>query len=151
VWSRRLRLLAVSVFLLGAGAPAPQDPPPALGGIRLGSVAREVRRVLGAPERMQESIGMRFWDYERRGIALIWQEGEAGVLGIVATRAAAGAIRDVRVGDPEAVLRKAWGEPARIRQEGRFLDYVGDGWVFSVELRDGAVVEMTLMGTRAAR
>lgn len=151
MWSRRLRLLAVSVFLLGAGAPAPQVPPPALGGIRLGSVAHEVRRVLGAPERMQESIGMRFWDYERRGIALIWQEGEAGVLGIVAKRAAAGAIRDVRVGDSEAVLRKEWGEPARIRQEGRFLDYVGDGWVFSVELRDGAVVEMTLMGTRAAR
>jgi hypothetical protein len=57
----------------------------------------------------------------------------------------------VRVGDSEAALRDQWGTPARIRQDGRFLDYVGDGWVFSVELRERAVGEMTLMGTRDTR
>jgi len=148
----RLRFLWVPVLLGAAGGPAPQVPAPDLGGIRLGSSARDVREVLGAPDRTQESIGMRFWDYGRRGITVIWREGESGVHAVVASRAAAGDVEEVRVGDSEALLRSQWGTPARTRQQGRFLDFVGAHWVLSVELREGTVVQMTLMGaTDAAR
>lgn len=93
---------------------------------------------------------MRFWDYERRGLTIVWREGGTGVLGIVARTQAAGAIGGVRVGDSEARLRRQWGTPARARQEGRFLDFVGAQWVLSIEVRSGHVVQMTLMGTREA-
>jgi len=145
----RLRFLGMSVLLVAVGL-TPQAPSPELGGIRLGSTARNVRDVLGPPDRTQESIGMRFWDYERRGITVIWREGESGVHAVVASRAAAGDVDDVRVGDSEALLRRQWGAPARTRQRGRFLDFLGARWVLSVELREGTVVQMTLMGTTDA-
>lgn len=146
----RLRSLGVPVVLTLLAGPAAQAPAPELGGIRLGTLAHEVRRVLGAPDRTQESIGLRFWNYEGRGVTLIWREGYAGVHGIMASRSTAGAIRRVRVGDSEAALREQWGTPARIRQDGRFLDYAGDGWVLSVELREHTVVQMTLMAATDA-
>jgi hypothetical protein len=124
-------------------------PAPTLGGVRLGGTVREVRARLGAPDRTQEAIGLRFWNYEDRGLTVIWREGEPGVHGIVATRAAAGDVRRIRVGDSESALRREWGTPARERQSGRFLDYVGADWVLSVEVRSGAIVEMTLVRTRA--
>jgi len=145
-----LRSLGVPVLLTLLAGPTAQVPAPEVGGVWLGALAHEARRVLGAPDRMQESIGMRFWHYEGRGITLIWREGYAGVHGIVASRSTAGPIRRVRVGDSEMALREYWGTPARIRQDGRFLDYVGDGWVLSVELRERAVVQMTLVAATDA-
>lgn len=141
----RPRGVWLSALLLLAG-PLRQGPPD-LDGIRVGSSAGEVRAALGRPERTQASIGMRFWDYARRGITVVWRDGEPGVLGIVASTPAAGAIGGVRVGDSEARLFRQWGSPARARQEGRFLDFVGAQWVLSVEMRGGHVVQMTLMGT----
>lgn len=93
---------------------------------------------------------MRFWDYAHRGITVVWQDGEAGVLGIVVCAPAAGTIGGVRVGDSEGLLRRQWGTPVRVRQGGRFLDFVGARWVLSIEVRQGSVVQMTLMGTREA-
>jgi hypothetical protein len=142
-----VRALWVSALLAVVTEPAVQVGTPELGGVRLGRSPSDVRAVLGQPDRTQESIGMRFWDYARRGITLIWREGNPGVQGIVASRAAAGEIRGVRVGDGEALLRRQWGTPARARQRGRFLDFFGAHWVLSVELHDGTIVQMTLMGT----
>ena len=92
---------------------------------------------------------MRFWDYPGRGISVIWQEGEPSVHGVVVTRPDAGDVGGVKVGDSEATLRAVWGTPVRVRQEGRFLDFVGDRWVLSAELHDGHVVELTLMRASA--
>jgi hypothetical protein len=111
----------------------------------MGSTAQDVQSLLGQPDRKQESIGMRFWDYGRRGITVVWREGDPGVQGVIASRGEAGDAGGVRVGDSEATVRKQWGVPARERQQGRFLDFFGPRWVFSVEVRGGTVVQMTLM------
>jgi hypothetical protein len=71
------------------------------------------------------------------------------VQGIVVRRSTAGRVRGITVGDSEVRLRNVWGSPARVRQGGRFLDFIGAGWVLSAELRDGSVVEVTIMAAAA--
>jgi len=136
-----------SLLVAAAAVTAGQDPAPQVAGVSLGSTPQSVRSVLGSPDRQQESLGLRFWDYEQRGITLIWREGESGVHGIVASRAEAGDVEGVRVGDRERELRGKLGAPARVRQGGRFLDFIGASWVLSIEVRRGRVVEITLLGT----
>jgi len=137
----------LSLLVSTAAGIAGQNPAPQLAGVALGSTPQSVRTVLGPPDRQEASLGLRFWGYERRGITLIWRDGEAGVHGIVASRSEAGDVEGVRVGDRESDMRRKLGEPARVRQGGRFLDWVGANWVLSVELHEGRVVEMTLLGT----
>ena len=127
-----------------------QSAAPHVAGIGLGATAPAVRAALGTPDREQQSLGLRFWDYNGRGITLIWQEGDAGVHGIQVTRPAAGDLGGVKVGDSENTLRKAWGVPARVRQDGRYVDFVGDQWVLSAELSRGKIAQMTLMRASAA-
>jgi hypothetical protein len=88
---------------------------------------------------------MRFWDYSGRGITVIWRDGDRGVQGIVVSRTNAGDVRGVKVGDSESSVRKALGVPARTRQDGRFLDYVGAAWVLSFDLIQGSVAQITLL------
>jgi hypothetical protein len=139
--------LAVTLCLALGGT---QVGPPVIAGVALGLTPARVQGILGQPQRRDESLGMRFWEYPQWGVTLIWREGMPGVHGIVANSAAAGAVREVRVGDSEAVLRRRWGTPARVRQTGRFLDFVGAGWVLSAELREKKVVQITLMAAVAA-
>jgi hypothetical protein len=105
----------------------------------------QARRAVGKPERETTSLGMWFWDYPKCGVTVIWKEDRAGIHGVVVSSRAAGAVRGVKVGDRDAVVHEAWGTPARVRQDGRFLDLSGVGWVLSAEVRDGMVVEITLM------
>ena len=132
-------------MLLSAFAGTAQDRAPSVAGVALGMSVYQARGVVGEAERETESLGMRFWEYPRRGVTLIWKEAEGGVQGIVASRGAAGAVQGVSVGDTEPVLRQRWGHPARVRQDGRFLDFVGAGWVLSAEVKEGTIVEITLM------
>jgi len=136
-----------SLLVVVAAVTGGQSGPPQLAGVSLGTTPQGVRSVLGPPDRQQESLGMQFWDYEQRGITLIWREGESGVHGIVASRAEAGDVEGVRVGDRAGEMRGKLGAPARVRQGGRFLDFIGASWVLSIEVRRGRVVEITLLGT----
>ncbi|HWP36035.1 MAG TPA: hypothetical protein VNL18_00635 [Gemmatimonadales bacterium] len=140
----------VAVALLTTVTAAAQVAAPSIAGISLGMTAEQTRGAVGRADRESESLGMRFWEYSRRGVTVIWKEGEAGVHGIVASRPAAGQVSGVKIGDPEVELRNTWGTPARERQSGRFLDFIGAGWVLSAELRDGKVVQITLMAAGAA-
>ena len=56
-----------------------------------------------------------------------------------------GAVETVRVGDSSDVVRARWGAPSRERQQRRYLDFARARWVQTVELRDGTVVEITVM------
>jgi hypothetical protein len=119
-------------------------------GIALGDQPAGVLKRLGRPDREQRSLGMSFWDYERKGITLIWKDMKTGVLGIVLTKADVGAIEGVRVGDTAAAARARLGSPVRVRQEGRFLDFARRGWTLSVEVVEGRIVEITLMAASDA-
>ncbi|HXV87199.1 MAG TPA: hypothetical protein VD793_10890, partial [Gemmatimonadales bacterium] len=139
-------VLAALAVALGAQT---QSTAPSVAGVRLGMTVEQARRAVGRAEREGESLGMRFWEYPRKGMTVIWKEGTEGVQGIVVNSARAGAARGIKVGDSEDALRRQWGTPARDRQEGRFLDFIGAGWVLSAELKDGVVVEITLMAAAA--
>jgi hypothetical protein len=136
--------LVISLVLLVTSAATAQSAP-RVAGVALGTTSRGVRATLGKPDREQESLGMRFWDYSRRGISVIWRDGSRGVRGIVVSRAAAGDVNGIKVGDAETAVRTTLGAPARVRQDGRFLDYVGADWVLSIELNQGSVAQITLL------
>lgn len=131
-------------LLLGVGA-AVQAAAPTVAGIGLGASPPLVLQVLGQPDQRQQSLGMRFWDYGRTGMTVVWREETGGVHGIVLRKREAGELGGIRVGDGADAVRAVWGTPARVRHEGRFLDFVGHGWTLSVEVMQGRVIEITLM------
>lgn len=90
------------------------------------------------------TIGMRFWDYGR-GFTVIWRMPEQVVHGVIVANNWSEGVGGVRVGDTEHDLLKRWGTPARIRQGGKYLDFLGDHWVLSAEVGDGRVVRLTLL------
>ena len=118
--------------------------PPAVAGPRLGDPPSAVRVLLGEPERRQTSLGMDFWDYDRRGLSLIWDLDRTTLRVIVLKKSGAGVIEGLRVGDNATQVRARWGAPARARQHGRFVDFTRPQWVQTVEVRDGYVVEITV-------
>lgn len=91
---------------------------------------------------------MRFWEYDARGLTLIWFEDEPQLQGVVLRRPTAGAVAGVRVGDDTGTLARVWGTPSRVRQDGRFWDFVLDDWVLSVEVMDGHIASLTLLRAR---
>jgi len=117
---------------------------PRVAGIGIGSTTIAVRSRLGKPDREDESLGMRFWEYSSRSLVVIWRDDQQGVQGIVVRGQSAGAVGGVQVGDTTASLRHQWGAPTRVRQDGRYVDYVGDHWVLSAEVSAGRVVSLTL-------
>jgi hypothetical protein len=135
---------AVAVLLLFSVARGVAQSAPRVAGVALGTTSMDVRTSLGKPDREQESLGMRFWDYTHRGVSVIWREGNRGVHGIVVSRVGAD-VSGIKVGDAEIVVRSTLGVPARVRQDGRFLDYVGVDWVLSIELVNGSVSQITLL------
>ncbi len=143
--------LALIAFLLSTGLFAgsyAQGKAPAVAGITLGMSPNDVRTALGAPELQQMSLGMRFSEYRARGITVIWRDDAAGVHGIVLSKPDAGEVNGVRVGDPTRNISSKWGQPVRIRQLGRFLDFAGRGWTLSAEVANGRAVEITLLAAR---
>jgi hypothetical protein len=118
---------------------------PHVGGVGLGDLRATVLQALGPPERRQTSLGFLFWDYPARGMSLMWDRDSDGVRVIVMRTPAAGAVEGVRVGDRATLARERWGTPTRVRQEGRFLDFVRQSWICSVEVSGGKITEMTLM------
>lgn len=142
-----LRAFVTCILALSGIAPA-QGAPPRVAGVTLGSTATEVSRRVGRPDREAESLGMRFWDYDVRGLTLIWFGDEPQLQGLVLRRASAGAIDGVLVGDDLAVLARVWGTPSRVRQEGRFHDFVRAEWVVSAEVVDGRIATLTLLRAR---
>lgn len=110
----------------------------------LGERPSTMRARIGEPDRRQQSLGLDFWDYDRRGLSLIWDLDRPALRVIVLKTADAGAIEGIRVGDRQALLRVRWGAPTRTRQEGRFVDFTRAEWVQTVELRDGRVAEITV-------
>ena len=147
----RSTAVVIMGLALARGESVAQNVPPRIGGVELGTMSNVVRTALGRPDREQESLGMRFWDYTGRGITVIWKEGDRGVHGIVVSRADGGDVAGVKVGDREQDVRKTWGAPARVRQDGKFMDYVGADWVLSIELRQGSVVQMSLLRATASQ
>ena len=123
-----------------------QQGQPVVAGVRLGDGPSTVRERIGEPDRRQQSLGLEFWDYDRRGLSLIWNlDRPGGELRVIVLKTPeTGAIEDIRVGDRQALLRPRWGAPARVRQEGRFVDFTRTSWVLTAELRDGRVVEITV-------
>jgi len=118
--------------------------PPTVAGLWLGDPPNAVRAQLGEPERRQTSLGMDFWDYDRRGLSLIWDLDRTTLRVIVLKKSGAGVIEGLRVGDNATQVRARWGAPARARQHGRFVDFTRPQWVQTVEVRDGHVVEITV-------
>ena len=94
---------------------------------------------------------MRFWDYFRQQVTVIWREDERGVQGIVVRGARAGAVSGVKIGDVRVAALQSLGSPTRVRQYGRYLDFVGAHWVLTVEVAHDTVVQMTLMQAMATR
>jgi hypothetical protein len=127
------------------GAAVPETAGFSVAGLALGDAPAAAERALGRPERRETSLGLVFWDYDRRGLTLMWDDDEAVLRAVVLKKAGAGAIEGVAVGDSVAVMRERWGEPARVRQDGRFLDFMRPSWVQTAELQGGRVVEITLM------
>jgi hypothetical protein len=121
---------------------------PRISGIILGMSAEDVGGVLGAPELVEQSLGMRFWEYRSRGLTVIWRDDIPGVSAIVVSKRAAGAINGVRVGDSGRAISDNWGPPLRVRSAGRFLDFAGRAWTLSAEMANGKAIEITLLGAR---
>jgi hypothetical protein len=140
---------ALTWILAVAGLAPAQTGPPRIAGIALGSTAAEVVRAVGRPDRDDESLGIRFWDYKARGLTLMWHEGEVGLQGFVLRDASAGPLEGVRVGDTIAVLDRKWGTPSRVRQEGRYRDFAHAEWVISAEVARGRVMSLTVLRVRA--
>ena len=118
--------------------------PPGVAGITLGDSAPAVLRALGVPEHRQESLGFRFWDYRRRGLSVTWDKTDERVHVIVVTASRAGAVAGVHVGDLVAAVRAQWGSAARVRDHGRFLDFIRHGWTCTADVRNGRVAEITM-------
>ena len=125
-----------------------QSVAPDIAGVTLGRSAQDVRLALGTPEFVQQSLGMRFWEYHARGITVIWRDDASGANAIVVSKREAGVIRGVRVGDPTQQVLANWGAPARVRNSGRFIDFVGHGWTLSAEIGEGRAIEITLLAAR---
>lgn len=146
-----LYVVAGVLLLEGWGGRVAQTPsasetvdPPHAQGVTLGDSAATVLRALGAPDRRQASLGFRFWEYRRRGLSLTWDNTDDRVHVIVLLDSAAGVVAGVRVGDSVAAVRSRWGSPARVRERGRFLDFVRRGWTCTAEVRNGRVTEITM-------
>ena len=138
------------LLLSGSGAAAQTTPErgavdaPRIAGIALGDSVPGVLRALGQPDRRQESLGFRFWDYRSRAMSLTWDRTDDRVHVVVVSDSMAGAVDGVRVGDPATAVARRWGSPARVRAHGRFLDFVRRGWTCTAEVRDGRVAEITM-------
>lgn len=153
IWRSRVTWVGLALLLVGwAGSAAGQTAvpdsrvdPPRVGGVALGDSAAAVLTALGDPQHRQQSLGLRFWDYPRLGISLTWDKDDDRLRVIVLSAPRAGEVDGVRVGDSVVVLRRRWGSPARVRQKGRFLDFVRHGWTCTAELRQGRVAEITLL------
>ena len=128
-----------------------QSAPPRVAGVGIGDTAPDVRTTLGNPDRQQETLGIRFWDYFRQQVTVIWREDESGVQGIVVRGVRAGAVSGVKIGDVRVAALQSLGNPTRVRQYGRYLDFVGAHWVLTVEVAHDTVVQMTLMQAIATR
>lgn len=137
--------LFISWFLMVAGLASDQGAAPSIAGVGLGDTAPEVVRVIGRPDREVETLGLRFWDYKARALTVIWHDGEPGLQGLVARGRESGRVEGIQVGDAAASARRAWGEPSRVRQDGRFVDFIRARWVISIEVADGRVRELTVM------
>ena len=117
---------------------------PEVGGVWFGDRPDAVRARLGEPEHKQLSLGLEFWDYDRQGLSLIWDRDRPALRVIIVKAQQAGVVQGVRVGDSASVVRAQWGEPARERQNGQFVDFPRVEWVQTAELKRGRVVEITL-------
>ncbi len=135
-----MTLAAVCVGALVVG-----QEPPRIAGVVLGDSAAHLRASLGAPDRREISLGFEFWEYERRGIRVVLDRDVGRIRAVVLRTRRAGGVEGVRVGDPAGRARARWGPTARVRQGGRFVDFVRAGWAHSAEMRDGRVVEITVL------
>jgi hypothetical protein len=141
-------LLATLALLVATSARVPGQAP-SVAGVSLGMAPGEVTAVLGAPELQEQSLGMRFWEYPRRGITVIWHDDAPGVRAIVLSKRNAGEIRGVRVGDLTRAVSDSWGPPVRVRSAGRFLDFAGRTWTLSAEIAKGKAIEITLLAAHS--
>jgi len=141
-------LTVIGLLATPLAMPSAQVKAPAVAGVTLGMTPRDVGAMLGSPDRQQTSLGMRFWEYPGRGITVIWREDAPGVNAIVVSKRGAGVVREVRVGDATQQVFASWGTPVRVRNSGRFIDFVGRGWTLSAEIANGRAVEITLLAAR---
>jgi hypothetical protein len=138
------------VFALPIVSTYSQSTAPSVAGISLETAPATVVAALGRPEVEEASLGMRFWEYRDRGITVIWRDDAPGVRAIVLSKRTAGDIRGVRVGDTRSAISASWGQPVRVRSDGRFLDFAGREWTLSAEMAKGRAVEITLLATQPA-
>lgn len=124
---------------------APPGASPPVAGVALGEGPWSVRRTLGDPDKRQAALGLVFWEYERDGLSLLWDEEETVLQGLVLKKRTVGPVEGVAVGDSATVMLTRWGEPVRVRQDRRFFDFVRPGWIQSAEVHGGRVVEITVL------
>jgi hypothetical protein len=115
-----------------------------VGGVSLGDSTATVLAVLGKPEHRQQLLGFVTWEYPTRGLTLMWDRDQHTVRVMVVVKRRVGAVAGVRVGDPSSVARAEWGEPVRVRQDGRFLDFLHPAWAATAEVVKGKIVEITM-------
>ena len=130
--------------LVALGPPLAGQLPPRIAGVSLGDSASVVAAQLGAPDSHQELIGVVAWDYTARGLTVMWNQTDRRVRVMVLSKREGGVAEGVRVGDPVHVAKEQWGEPTRIRQDGRYWDFVRGAWAATLEIRDGNVITITL-------
>lgn len=144
-----MRRLVRGIVLCGCLAACRQAAPEPHGvtvaGVALGAGPAAVERALGRPDRRQESLGLGFWDYEGAGVSLLWDADESVLRAVVLKKPAAGSLEGMRVGDSAAFVRDRWGEPTRVRQGGRFLDFMRSAWIQTAEVHGGRIVEITVL------
>jgi len=138
-----------ALLLLGAPSVraqdgASRDAAPPVAGVTVGDSAAAVRVALGEPGQRHESFGFVVWDYPQRGLTLMWDRDERTVRVMVLSRPGAGAVDGVRVGDAASSMQARWGSPARVRQDGRFFDFVRRRWTVTGEVVGGVVKEITV-------
>jgi hypothetical protein len=147
LWEAAPAVWVAPMGRLAAASPPPDRLPWALG-IAFHDSARMVRTILGPPERRESLLGFVAWDYDRRGMTVMW-DCDAGVLRVIVLhKRAAGAVDGVRVGDTVEAAMRQWGKPLCIRPMGRYRDFVRRGFATSVEVQNGRIVEITLIVAR---
>jgi endonuclease YncB( thermonuclease family) len=115
------------------------DPAPPLAGVRLGDTRETVERVLGRPDRSEQTVED-LWEMEYSRLGLqVKGSPRYGVQVVLAGKRGAGELGGFRVGDPAADVLQRWGEPDT-GGLGALVYYVGKWQLAVQEDMEGRIV-----------
>ena len=127
------------------------DQPPAFGGYRIGDKLAAVRARIGTPVKVDTmgrgpASALALTNPATGTTAVV--DASEGLAILYVTRREAGALDDVRVGDPKASVLARWGQPTTV--DGAQAMWVVGRWVIVVELGNGDVVKKLGLGRVAS-